>query len=253
MKISPLVWVLLVAALVATEVAGAATEDDARAAGLELVRELTSLAPPAAVTNTGTLTIKDKSRSIVQIPVRIVIQPDANGWTTTYQTLTTDTNYAATLVIHQAAAVPNRYELTTGTTNGLPVPLAAGGLMIPFGGTDFWVADLGLEFLHWPQQKILRQELRRGQSCHVLESIQTNAVTTGYVRVVAWIDIDTGGIVEADAYDTTGKKVKHFYPRSFRKIEGRYELKRIDITDRLTGSTTQLEFDPPPDAKPGSD
>ena len=27
--------------------------------------------------------------------------------------------------------------------------------MTPFAGSDFWVADLGLEFFHWPEQKVL--------------------------------------------------------------------------------------------------
>src|SRR5436190_1178348 len=41
----------------------------------------------------------------------------------------------------------------------------------PFAGSDFWLCDLALEFLHWPEQKILKTELRKTLSCKVLESI----------------------------------------------------------------------------------
>jgi hypothetical protein len=39
--------------------------------------------------------------------------------------------------------------------------LGGDATMIPFAGSDFWVADLGLEFLHWPKQLLLRREMRR--------------------------------------------------------------------------------------------
>ena len=46
--------------------------------------------------------------------------------------------------------------------------------MIPFAGSDFWIADLGLEFFHWPEQKVLKKEFRRNCSCVVLESTNPN-------------------------------------------------------------------------------
>lgn len=239
----------LLVALFASAVVAAPKDDLAIMEGKALAWDLISMAPPQALTNSGTLLIKDKNRSSVTVPVSIVIVPQGTNWTTTYQTRTKDTNYSARLVIHHTSGQTNRYEWESGAASGL-ITLTADKLMMPFAGSDFWVADLGLEFLHWPGQKVLRKELRRGQSCHVLESTQTSPVAAGYVKVVSWIDIDTGGIVDAYAYDSAGKEFKHFYPRSFRKVEGRYELKRIDITSPQSGSTTTLNFDSPPKATP---
>ena len=85
--------------------------------------------------------------------------------------------------------------------------------MSPFAGSDFWIADLGLEFFHWPEQKILKKEFRRGRGCMVLESTNPNPSTNGYSRVDSWIDKESGGIVQAKAYDAKGKLLKEFYPK----------------------------------------
>lgn len=220
---------------------------DADEQGRAIALELTSLEPGQSVTNTGTLTIRDKNRSTVKVPVSVAITPGKDGWQTIYETTTDDPRHAAKLIVHHSPGKPGRYELaksaeaTAGGAN--PVPLPATGLMVPFAGSDFWVADLGLEFLRWPKQRLLKTELRRSQSCNVLESVNTDTNATGYVRVVSWIDIDTGGIVEAEAYDSAGKQLKHFKPVSFQKLDGRWEVKEIEIRNKQTGSQTRLEFD----------
>lgn len=114
--------------------------------------------------------------------------------------------------------------------------------MIPFANSDFWVADLGLEFFHWPAQKVLKHEMRRGQACEVLESMNPEPSTNGYSRVVSWIDNDTGGIVHAEAFDAKGKLLKEFNPKEFKKVNGQWQLQEMEIRNVQTGSRTRLEF-----------
>ena len=92
--------------------------------------------------------------------------------------------------------------------------------MVPFAGSDFWLADLGLEFLNWPTQRLLRKEIRRGQSCAVLESVNPHPAPGAYSRVVSWIDIETDGIINAEAYDSKGKLLKEFAVTSLKKVRG---------------------------------
>ena len=115
--------------------------------------------------------------------------------------------------------------------------------MASFAGSDFWICDLGLEFFHWPQQKILPKTtpLKRGRDYTLLES--TNPSTNGYSRVLSWIDKETGGILQAEAYDATGKLLKEFEPKSFKKVNGQWELQEMEIRNVQTGSRTRLEFD----------
>jgi hypothetical protein len=115
--------------------------------------------------------------------------------------------------------------------------------MTPFANSDFWIADLGLEFLHWPGQKILKKEFSRGRGCMVLESLNPNPSTTGYSRVVSWIDEESSGIVHAEAYDAQNKLLKVFDPKSFKKVNGQWELQDMEIRNVQTGSRTRIEFD----------
>ena len=115
--------------------------------------------------------------------------------------------------------------------------------MSPFACSDFWVADLGLEFFHWPQQKVLKKEFRRNCACMVLESTNPQPTTNGYSRVVSWIDEESLGIVEAYAYDVNGKKLKNFYPKNLEKVNGQYQVQSMIMDNIQTGSRTRLEFD----------
>jgi hypothetical protein len=115
--------------------------------------------------------------------------------------------------------------------------------MIPFANSDFWIVDFGLQFFHWSQQKILRKEVKRGRGCAVLESINPDPTSFGYSRVVSWIDEETLGIVHAEAYDFKNKLLKEFDPKSFKKVNGQWELQEMEIRNVQTGSRTRLEFD----------
>jgi hypothetical protein len=114
--------------------------------------------------------------------------------------------------------------------------------MFPFAGSDFWLADLGLEFLHWPGQKILRGDTARGRLCKVLESTNPNPSPNGYSRVLSWIDNETPGIVEAKAYDAQNKLLKEFYPKDIKKVNGQWQVGSMEIDNDQTRSRTWLEF-----------
>ena len=72
--------------------------------------------------------------------------------------------------------------------------------------------------------------MRRGQSCNVLESVNPQPVPGAYARVKSWIDIDTGGIIYAEAYDPRGKLLKEFKPKSeSRRCTGQWQLQEMEI------------------------
>ena len=117
--------------------------------------------------------------------------------------------------------------------------------IIPFAKSDFWLCDLGLEFFHWPAQKVLPNptRLKLGRAYTLLESSNPNPSTNGYSRVLSWIDKETGGVLAAEAYDFNGKLLKEFWPKTFKKVNGQWELQEMDIRNVQTGSRTRLEFD----------
>ena len=126
-----------------------------------------------------------------------------------------------------------------------PKKLTEEQLMMPFAGSDFWVADLGLEFLHWPQQRVLRKEMRKGQACDVLESSNPHPVPGGYARVLSWIGTSHPNdtvLVHADAFDNRGKLLKQFDPKKLEKVNGAYQLESMEMYNEKTGSRTVIEF-----------
>ena len=124
----------------------------------------------------------------------------------------------------------------------LPVPIND-WQMFPWAGSDFSLGDLGLEFFHWPTQKVLKKEIHRSCACTVLESTNPNPSTNGYSRVVSWVDTESLGIVEAYAYDANGKKLKNFYPKDIKKVNGQWQVQTLVMENLQTGSKSRLEFD----------
>ena len=115
----------------------------------------------------------------------------------------------------------------------------------PFASSDFWLATSAWNFSTGRSRKFYRNRrtLARGRDYTLLESTNPNPSTNGYSRVLSWIDKETGGILQAEAYDFNGKLLKEFAPKSFKKVNGQWQLQEMDIRNVQTGSRTWLEFD----------
>ena len=210
-------------------------EREARA----LVADMLSQKP--VQTNTGTLRIRNAKGEQRDIPMRFEIWSTADTSTSIYEAKDPGPpacNLKLT-VIHSDGR-PNQYSLSEG--NGPAKALSGDETMVPFAGSDFWIADLGLEFLHWPQQRLQKKEMRRSRFCDVLESV--NPKPGGrYSKVVSWVERESPhGIVHADAYDSHDAIVKKFDPTEVEKVQGEYQLQEMEIRDRKTGSRTWIAF-----------
>jgi hypothetical protein len=220
------------------------TLSDAEIQGRHLAQQILEEQPVTNLVQTGVLRIRGSNRVDVPIQFQTTIKPV--NWCARYETVSS--NRVLLIVIHETEK-PNHYALFEGlpklgeAVDQIGTDLPNSKTMIPFAGSDFWIADLGLEFFHWPVQKILRHDMKRGRSCEVLESTNPNPSTNGYSRVVSWIDNETLGIVHAEAYDFKDKLLKEFDPKSFKKVNGQWELQEMEIRNDQTGSRTRLEFD----------
>lgn len=211
--------------------------------------------PAENSTNTGTLEIRDNDGIRYKTPVEFRIIVEDGRWLSVYSAQTTNAATAQTshksvirvLTVIHAPGQPDTYLLPpnrSATADAEPAGHPTSSqLMVPFAGSDFWLCDLALEFFHWPEQRIMKKEFHRNCPCTVLESINPNAPSDGYFRVVCWIDDESLGIVEAYAYNSAGKKLKSFYPKSLEKVKGRYQLRSMVMENTATGSRSKLEFD----------
>jgi len=228
----------------------AKAESDARA----IVAEMLAQTPTGDSSNTGKILIRDRDKNEREIPARFEIIATPTNWLSVYEALdsTGKTGGTKLTVIHSAVA-PNRYQITepatAGGTNGTVRELTPEQAMIPFASSDFWLADLGLEFLHWPKHRLIKRDTRHEKACYVMESINPNPVPGGYARVMSWVIINgPRGIVHADAYDSSNKLVKVFDPVSVQKDDaGQYQLQEMEMRSPQTKSHTSITFNLPHD------
>ena len=232
---------LIFAALFLSAVSGlrAVTTNDAATAeieGRELAQQLRELRPAQSLTNSGTLKLRGAKSRRADVPIQIHTLVTETNWRTIYRANTT--NAVASFSVVHAPDRPNEYRSESCGEMSLATQLS-----LPFAGSDFWLLDLGVEFFHWPGQRVVKREIKKGQSCDVLESRPVSAATNGYSRVVSWIDRDTGGIVQAEAYDAKGKLLKEFEVREFSKVNGEWRVTEVQMRGVQAKTSTLLVFD----------
>jgi hypothetical protein len=206
--------------------------------GRALAHEILTQRPDKDFTADGKLKLRtaDGQRGEVALHFATLVTSDTN-WTTTYA-VTGVTNGAQLTVTHHGDAA-NEYAFSEAGKNSKPT---GAKVMTPFAGSDFWLADLGLEFFHWPEQTVLKSERRRSRNCRVLESVNPLPTADGYSRVVTWIDRESSGVVHADAYDAEGKLLKEFEPKEFKKVNGQWQLQEMEIRNVQKNSRTTIVF-----------
>ena len=215
--------------------------------GRELAEEMRSLQPVANATNQATLEIRDARGNRRRVPMVIETQAGttaAAGWSTRYLAKPPAPAAPEILTIVHSPERSPTYILEGGGRTAVEV-LVPGRTSVPFMGSDFWLDDLGLEFLHWPEQKIIpgprnNPPMVKGRSCKILES--RNPAGKPYSRVVSWVDNEFKSLIQADAYDASGKLLKQFSVGSFEKVDGVWMLKDMDMIDEQRETKTRLEF-----------
>lgn len=216
--------------------------------GARVAAELKAMRPATNAQWTGVLKRRLPTRVTIELPVACHIFVETNRWLSVYNSSATTNGPAEKLVViryfdgrteYHYWQAPAGVELPTQ-----PVRLDGAAAGKPFAGSDFLLSDLGIEFLQWPTQLLQPGEMRRGQPCYVLDSLNPNPSEGGYSRVRSWIEKEHLGLLMAEAYDANGKLVKEFSAGSFVKdAAGNYQLKDMEIRSVREKSRTELEFD----------
>jgi hypothetical protein len=238
--------ILCLLCLCGVHVSLARSEADEMDAGQALAAKLRAEVPMENSQTRAVMKVETPSMTN-DVPVLCEVKVLDGTWETIYQTGGTARLGPERLMIIHSTNGPNRYLYARASGPSAPLPqakeLAAADLSTPLAGSDFSLGDLGLEFLHWPQQRRLKGEMRLGQSCYVLES--RNPSGGPIVRIKSDIDEENGGLLVADAYDGAGRMVKEFslHGSSFIKVHGQWRLEKMEIRDRNRHSRTILKFD----------
>lgn len=214
--------------------------------GQSLAASLREQRPSSEFATTGTLSIRHPEGERTNLFLRMRVEVGDPSWKSVYEAGPNSNRITHQLtIVHSNGAAP-QYLLAQADASGqlsAPHPLDVAHAADSFAGTDFGMCDLGLEFFHWPQQRVVKTEMRKGRSCKVLESAREHPPVSGYKRVLSWIDYETSGLIRAEAYDASNKMTKVFSLKGFSKVDGRWQLKELEIRNPKTDSVTRLEFD----------
>jgi len=209
-----------------------------------LIANLLSQKPEQNLTNTALVKIRGTDKKWREQPITFAVVVTPTNYLNIYETTSTNGASAHTLTIVHSDDRANQYWLSD-SAGGAARKLGENELMKPFADSDFWIADLGVEFLHWPDQRVLKKEMRSSVSCDVLQSLNPHAMAGGYSRVVSWIGTshpDEFVLVHADGYDEHGKLMRWFEPKSLEKVNGAYQLESMEMRNAQTGTRTIIEF-----------
>jgi len=213
--------------------------------GQALAAHLRSTPPPEDVEVTGRIRIRLEDGRRTSRSFRYRVLSGGDQWQQIFESPAVGAQPAQTLVINHRVNAAPVYTLTESAGASNTMTLTGDRAMIPFAGSDFWLADLGLDFLHWPEQRIdrnTRLTMRKGRSCRVLESVNPEPGAAGYTRVRSWVDLKTGGIIIAEAYDKDNRPVKEFEIGGFTKVNEHWALKNMEIRNLKSDTRTVLEF-----------
>ena len=225
--------------------------------GQILARQLRSATPTDNFESSGVLIIGAKPKNR-RVPVIWKVEREDSKWKAIYEAKATAQTGAEKLVITHSPNGPNEYSYAKAPTPTNPLPsskiLDAKEILQPFAGSDFSIADLGVDFLFWPEQRKLPSapgDLRLGQECYILESSNPNAPEI--VRVKSYIDkrtfneTESVGILDAEAFDAKHRAVKEFTlgGSDFTKINGQWRVEKMEMQNKKTNLRTVLKLDLP--------
>lgn len=203
--------------------------------GNQLAKTIRNLIPEENVEIRTTMEVIELENK--RFETEVVIQVEKLGlaqWQTTYKAKR-DEDVSEHWRIRREIGQPNRYEYKGHLAKRTEI-------LSSMAGSSFYIADFGMEFLHWPSQTVLKTQRRKSRLCHVLESRNPKPAEGEYHRVVSWVDKETGGILLADIYTAEVKPIKRFAVKGLAKKDGRWQVDEMEMRDTKTRARSRLYF-----------
>jgi hypothetical protein len=220
--------------------------------GQDLALRLRTVMPQAPSTNHAMLKIRG-THGRTQVPVVVIARPGSVGWSVEYRVgrAGSEPGLQVWTIHHRLDGAP-RYErqqpapsatkTTATTTTATTATVTEAQGLETLGDGDFALRELGMEFLHWPDQRLRGRELSNGRWCQVLESRSGRPDGPAVVR--SWIDENLGVLLSAEVYDGRQRRLKQFSITQFREQGDRWSCS-VSMVDDRRGTKTELSFDGP--------
>jgi hypothetical protein len=247
------VFLLGASALLQAQAPASVPEPD----GPTLATMLCSMEPLENSEVRGRLQVKQK-KNAYEAPMTCKVIRKTGSWESVFEAGASQKTGPEKLVIIHIPGKENQYLYARAEKPSAPLPelqsiSADRAATTGFAGSDYSLADLGLDFLRWPKQQRLPDATRLDRPCYVLESVNERA--SEIVRVRSFIDKEYSGMLGSqgfpallvvEGFDIHNKDVvKEFslHGSSFKKVNGRYQLEKMEISNEKTDSQTVMRFD----------
>ena len=108
-----------------------------------------------------------------------------------------------------------------------------------FMGTDFTYDDMGGRGVDEDKHKLLREEMRDGHKCWVLESVPVDAREI-YNRKLSWIRQDCDVTVYVEFYDKLDKLHRVMSVSELQQVGGYWTVMKMEMKNVQSGHSTQI-------------
>jgi hypothetical protein len=143
------------------------------------------------------------------------------------------------LAVSRPAGRPAQFVYGAGDPS---VPRPTPPLAAAVQDTDLTWTDLTLAFLWWREGEHLRTETVRGRACDVVAVRPPRPAPTApggahdpadgatpYARVHLWIDQALRMLMQAEAFDADGRRLRRLWVKSIKKIDERWMIKDMEV------------------------
>jgi hypothetical protein len=96
-------------------------------------------------------------------------------------------------------------------------------------GSDISYEDLSLRFLYWQRAQLEGEQTLLLRSCWMVQVEPPPGSDSQYSKVILWADKESNALLQAEAYDRSGKFARRFKVISGQKIGGAWYLKQMRI------------------------
>jgi hypothetical protein len=143
------------------------------------------------------------------------------------------------LIVNREPDKPPRYRFRMGD------PLQDADLPNLFShikSTDITWVDLSLSFLWWPGGETVGSEKIRNRFCYIIEMPVPDDGTSEVSALRLWIDPRIPMLIQAEGYDQDGNRTRRLRVDSFKKVQGIWLIKDINVQRFQSGGRSNLRI-----------
>ena len=171
------------------------------------------------------------------VNAEVELNSEAGAYSATYTIMDLFGGEREQLVVSREPERPATYRYLVGD----PLKEAeAPNLYGKVQGTDLTWVDFCLSYLWWPEGETVGTDRVRGRFCYIVELPAPEDVAGEFERVRIWVDPKINMLLRAEAYDVFGERIRKMSVESFKKVDGVWFIKDIDVYSYPSRSKTTV-------------